>query len=81
MTDSIHQQEPESADPRPLVGAPFINMAFWHTDLDDSELLRVLTEATCPIVCVGYVNETGWHTECERRAVEAFRVLRGWIGA
>lgn len=42
---------------------------------DVQRTFDVLAKLACPVPCVGYVNETGWHRECERKAQEAMRAL------
>lgn len=73
---------PVAADgPRnPLLAQSFT--ALWHDlNMPDADLLRLLTNATCPIVCKNHRtdDEPDWHEECEDRAREAFRILRGWV--
>jgi hypothetical protein len=42
---------------------------------DPDKLYKLLVMACCPIVCVGYVNEVGWHTRCEAKAKAALDIL------
>jgi hypothetical protein len=42
----------------------------------DKEKIRdFLAAVVCPLPCVGYVNETGWHNLCIQRATRAMVVL------
>lgn len=41
------------------------------------EVLETLIELTCPLPCVGYINETGWHQGCIDRANKALEII--WI--
>ncbi len=51
----------------------------WGSKVMSREALReVLIAAQCPLPCVGYVNDTGWHTECEAAADRAMAALSGW---
>lgn len=49
---------------------------FWHLHADEEAALAVLTKMACPAPCIGYVNDTGWHLECERKARVALAALR-----
>lgn len=90
------QPEPLTADPRPVdterlarlrnvghIEVPVLGFsALWNDlNLPDDEFLRLLTNATCPVVCknVRTDDPPDWHEECEERAREAFRILRGWV--
>ena len=60
------------------------NTSAWQKILDqqfprykDADLREVLIAITCPIVCVGEVNVTGWHEVCEKHADDAIAALRG----
>jgi len=53
---------------------PFPGYVYPH-DINVPALRDVLIAVTCPIPCVGYVNETGWHKGCEARADAALATL------
>ncbi|AYD86902.1 hypothetical protein I5H63_gp077 [Mycobacterium phage MilleniumForce] len=42
---------------------------------DPITVYAVLSKLACPLPCVGYVNDTGWHLDCQRRAREAMVLL------
>lgn len=47
-----------------------------HPDpFDQEKLWSFMQRITCPPPCVGHVNSTGWHQECQKRAQEAMEVL------
>lgn len=50
----------------------YANPADWW---DQRKVFDLLSALTCPVVCVGTVNRTGWHQVCQRRAQEAMRAL------
>lgn len=41
-------------------------------------LRQLLIALVCPAPCVGYVNDTGWHLGCEKRADAALEALHLW---
>lgn len=48
----------------------------WHAVPDEDAALALLAMMGCPAPCVGVVNETGWHLECEAKARAALALLR-----
>lgn len=42
---------------------------------DNEEVFEQLVKITCPPVCVGMINETGWHRICIDKAAQAMRIL------
>lgn len=49
---------------------------FAYFDRFDPEMIwELFQKLTCPVQCVGYVNSTGWHQECQKRAQEAMEAL------
>lgn len=43
--------------------------------LDPDKLWSFMQRITCPVPCIGYVNRTGWHQECQKRAQKAMTAL------
>jgi len=44
----------------------------------DKELLGILIDACCPIVCTGISTPPeNWHDLCIEKAINAFKILRG----
>lgn len=58
-----------SADSSPLA-------RFTGGSADPDALRELLIALTCPLPCVGEVNDTGWHLQCEARADTALAALR-----
>jgi hypothetical protein len=46
-----------------------------YARFDRDDIRELLVRLHCPPVCVGYINETGWHKLCEQRADTALAVL------
>lgn len=42
---------------------------------DPDKLWSFMQRITCPPPCVGEVNRTGWHQECQKRAQKAMTAL------
>jgi hypothetical protein len=49
--------------------------ASWVSPYDSDAVWHLFQKLTCPVTCVGYVNGTGWHQECQKRARDAMRAL------
>ena len=54
--------------PRDSVFSPF-------RVVDTQKLFDFLAKLSCPPMCVGHVNSTGWHQLCEQRAQGALEAL------
>lgn len=70
---ALRRRPPEDATTLVAVAAMHSPVPDDHWDTD--RVFAVLQKIACPIVCVGYVNEAGWHVNCQRKAQEAMRAL------
>lgn len=64
---------------RAPVSVPGPGMPLWFLNgvsADEDAVRELFVALTCPPVCVGHVNDTGWHKGCEVRAALAIEFLR-----
>lgn len=75
-TDQAREMPTSSlADALTKENANRFTMGFPEETVDINKLFDFLQKLVCPPPCVGYVNSTGWHQLCQRKAADAIAAL------
>lgn len=77
-TDRAREALAALADPEPDgFGDRLMWSQFPHAGLTLKDLRELLLGLACPLPCIGVVNDTGWHLDCEARVDAAMTALAG----